>query len=75
MFEDDEQGQDDKFDDLHVDRYEEGNTNLFVGQLPFSKCAHDLRMLFGSVGQVNRVIMVKDKTTNSKEGCDFCGVQ
>lgn len=49
-------------------------TKLFVGQLPYSKSETDLWSLFGSVGPVVEVSMLKDKT-GQKRGAAFVKYQ
>merc|ERR1719440_1205521 len=44
---------------------------VFVGQLPYSKNESHLRQLFGSLGQVVEVTILKDKKTNEKKGAAF----
>jgi len=44
---------------------------LFVGQLPYSRTEADLMQLFGSIGPVTEVCLLKDKVTQEKKGAAF----
>jgi len=46
-------------------------SKCFVGQLPFSKSEGDLWQLFGAIGPVAEVLLLKDKRTNEKKGAAF----
>jgi len=44
---------------------------LFVGQLPYSRTEADLMQLFGSVGPVTEVCLLRDRATQEKKGAAF----
>jgi len=46
-------------------------SKVFVGQLPYSKSEGDLWQLFGAMGPVAEVALLKDKKTNEKKGAAF----
>ncbi|EKD64949.1 MAG: RNP-1 like protein RNA-binding protein [uncultured bacterium] len=45
--------------------------NLFVGGLPFTIAGEALEQLFGSVGQVQSVNIIKDRYTGNSRGFGF----
>ena len=45
--------------------------NLYVGNLPFSTTADDLREAFGQYGQVTRAQVVEDRETGRSRGFGF----
>lgn len=46
-------------------------TKVFVGQLPYSKSEGDLWQLFGSIGPVAEVVLLKNAATGEKKGAAF----
>jgi len=50
-------------------------SKLFVGQLPYSRTETDLIQLFGSIGPVVEVCLLKDKRTQEKTGAAFVRYQ
>jgi len=49
----------------------EMNTNLFVGNLPYSVSEQDLIELFGQVGEVVRAQVISDRDTGRSRGFAF----
>lgn len=49
----------------------EPGTKVFVGQLPYSKSEGDLWQLFGSIGPVAEVVLLKNAATGEKKGAAF----
>jgi len=50
-------------------------SKLFVGQLPYSKSEEDLWKLFGSIGPVVEVVLMKNMQTQQKKGSAFVRYQ
>jgi RNA recognition motif-containing protein len=44
---------------------------LYVGNLPYSTTADDLRQLFGQAGTIKEVILVTDRETRRSKGFGF----
>ena len=47
------------------------NTKLYVGNLPYETTESDLQDLFGGIGQVNTVSVVRDRATGQARGFAF----
>ena len=47
------------------------NTKLYVGNLPYETTEAELQELFGGVGQVNTVSIVRDRATGQARGFAF----
>lgn len=46
-------------------------TKIFIGQLPYSKGEHELQQLFGSIGPIAEVVLMKNSQTGESKGAAF----